>query len=757
MDRLTGNVVVTRCLRLFVLAGVLMAGIASIIGSGTDRGAADSPWAVDKTFSTGQDEVAEFDVALFLDSTGSYVVNDLGVEPSIVTSTDPENGTVEIDGSVITYTPDAGFLGVDSFDYTITDSNSSADSGEITVIVTVLMPNPRQAVVDSANNRALVTDDVLRAVVDVDLATGARSYLSDATTPDASVPFSAPNGIAIDTVNNRALVTDILLDAVIAVDLTTGARTVLSDAATPDAQNAFVSPDGIAIDEVGNRALVVDSGLDAVIAVDLTPGVTLGARTILSGQAIPDDENAFSAPTGIAVDVANSRALVTDRDLAAVIAVDLTPGVTLGARTILSDATTPDAFNIFLEPDGIVVDAANDRALVVARQQTAVLAVDLTTGARSIVSSSFFPNSRNAFEKPGALAFDEASSRVLVIDSLAFDVGIEQTIHVNKAGIIAVDLVTDDDTRSGERTPLPDTEVLLTDNQLLTPHGITIDDANARALVTDSELDAIVAVDAVTGARTILSDVDTPDDDHPFDGPIGLIVDEPQVRTLVVDQILEAVMNVDLVTGARTVLSDATTPDEQNPFGTPAYIALDIADSRNRALVTDLTLEAVIAVDLTTGARTILSGPEMPDTVNVLRAPDAIAIDEANDRALVVDRNLLAVMIVDLVTGARTILSDPETPDDNNLFVAPSGILIDVQNNRALVSDQSQASIIAVDLNTGARTIVSDIVNGAGSALELPTDVTAGFSAGQFLVLDQSLNAIFVVSGTDGDRVIMSR
>ena len=184
---------------------------------------------------------------------------------------------------------------------------------------------------------------------------------------------------------------------------------------------------------------------------------------------------------------------------------------------------------------------------------------------------------------------------------------------------------------------------------------------------------------------------------------------------------------------------------------------LDIADNRNRALVTDQSLEAVISVDLGTGARTILSDPETPDTANVFGVPDAIAIDEANDRALVVDRNLLAVMIVDLVTGERTILSDPETPDDNNQFIAPSGIFIDPQNNRALVADQSRASIIAVDLDTGARTILSDVLNGAGSVLVQPVNITAGFSAGQLLVLDQGLSAVFIVSGTDGDRVIMSR
>jgi len=740
VNRLADNVVVIRCLRLFVLAGVVMAGIASIIASGSSNGATDSPWAVDKTFGLEQDESLELDVALFPDTTNSHVVNDLGVEPSVVAATDPGQGAVEIDGSLVTYTPNAGFLGVDSFDYTITDSNGNAESGEITVIVTVLMPSPRQAAVDSANNRALVTDDVLKAVVDVDLATGARTILSDMTMPDAANPFSAPNGIAIDAANNRALVTDLFLDAVIAVDLATGARTMLSDAATPDDQNAFVSPDGIAIDEAGNRALVVDSGLDAIIAVDLDTGT----RTILSDQTVPDDENAFSAPTGIAIDSANSRALVTDRDLAAVIAVDLTPGVTLGARKILSDATTPDAINIFFEPDGIVVDAANDRALVVARQQTAVLSVDLTTGARTIVSSSFFPNTRNIFVQPGALALDEASNRAIVVDTA-------------QARVIAVNLVTDAETRSGERTPLPDIVELLTDNQLLTPHGITIDDANVRALVTDSQLDAIVAVDAITGVRTILSDVDIPDADHPFDGSIGLLVDEPEARALVVDQLLDAVLTVDLVTGARTILSDATTPDEQNPFGTPGYIALDIVDNRNRVLVTDQSLEAVIAVDLTTGARTILSDPEMPDTENGFGVPDAIAIDETNDRALVVDRELLAVLAVDLMTGERTILSDPETPDDQNRFIAPSGIYIDAQNNRALVADQSRASIIAVDLDTGARTILSDLVNGAGSGLELPINITAGFAAGQFLVLDQTLNAVFIVSGTDGDRVIMSR
>ncbi|NOY63157.1 MAG: hypothetical protein GXP10_08415, partial [Gammaproteobacteria bacterium] len=109
-------------------------------------------------------------------------------------------------------------------------------------------------------------DGDLDAVVAVDLTSGARTILSDATTPDAANPFSFPVGITLDVTNGRALVIDgsFGLNAVVAVDLTSGARTILSDATTPDAANPFSSPFGITLDAVNNRALVVDGDLDAV-------------------------------------------------------------------------------------------------------------------------------------------------------------------------------------------------------------------------------------------------------------------------------------------------------------------------------------------------------------------------------------------------------------------------------------------------------------------------------------------------------------
>ena len=84
---------------------------------------------------------------------------------------------------------------------------------------------PFSLALDSANGRLVVVDNALDAVMLVDIATGNRAILSDATagTGDA---FVAPKDSALDLANNRVFVLDSVLDAVVAVDLTTGNRTI---------------------------------------------------------------------------------------------------------------------------------------------------------------------------------------------------------------------------------------------------------------------------------------------------------------------------------------------------------------------------------------------------------------------------------------------------------------------------------------------------------------------------------------------------
>ena len=73
-----------------------------------------------------------------------------------------------------------------------------------------------------------------------------------------------------------------------------------------------------------------------------------------------------------------------------------------------------------------------------------------------------------------------------------------------------------------------------------------------------------------------------------------------------------------------------------------------------------------------------------------------------------IDEGLLALVAVDLVSGARTILSDDMTPNAVNAFQFPRGLALDSANNRALVIDSVLDALIAVDLSTGARSILSD-------------------------------------------------
>jgi len=115
------------------------------------------------------------------------------------------------------------------------------------------------------------------------LASGARTILSNSSTPTEDNPFSSSGGITLDSANNRVLMVDGVLDAIVAVDLATGARTILSDNDTPTTDNAFnfSIPNGITLDSANNRALVVDAGfgftapevnLAAVVAVDIVNG-----------------------------------------------------------------------------------------------------------------------------------------------------------------------------------------------------------------------------------------------------------------------------------------------------------------------------------------------------------------------------------------------------------------------------------------------------------------------------------------------------
>jgi hypothetical protein len=240
----------------------------------------------------------------------------------------------------------------------------------------------------------------------------------------------------------------------------------------------FSSPRGIALDSANGHVLVVDAippSLAAVMTVDFSTG----DRAILSDNAAGMGPT-FRFPRGIVLDSANNRALVVDTIpplLAAVVSVDLSTG----DRAILSDNATGTGPNIS-SPLGIALDSANNRALVVDASLAAVVSVDLSTGDRAILSDASTGMGPD-FSYPLGIALDSANNRALVVDS-------------SLAAVVSVDLST------GNRAILSD-NATGTGPNISSPLGIALDSANDRILVVDSSLAAVIAVDPISGDRTI--------------------------------------------------------------------------------------------------------------------------------------------------------------------------------------------------------------------------------------------------------------
>ncbi|MCU1432225.1 MAG: hypothetical protein JWP95_1330, partial [Actinotalea sp.] len=113
------------------------------------------------------------------DATGNVLTNDLGTSRVASGATDPPNGSVTLAGSgAYTYTPDAGFSGTDTFDYTLT-----AAGGTDTATVTITVAPVAVADVDTTRAGADATGNVLTNDLGV--------------TRTASAPSDPPNGSVV--------------------------------------------------------------------------------------------------------------------------------------------------------------------------------------------------------------------------------------------------------------------------------------------------------------------------------------------------------------------------------------------------------------------------------------------------------------------------------------------------------------------------------------------------------------------------------
>ncbi len=131
-------------------------GGAVLSGQGTEalevlwQGATNASVTVVRTFGSGcttaallaLGEVSAVEARLDFarTTTGAHVTlavlnNDVGAGLQVSALTDPDKGTAALNNGIVTYTPDAGFTGLEIFRYTIENANSCISTGAIVIAV----------------------------------------------------------------------------------------------------------------------------------------------------------------------------------------------------------------------------------------------------------------------------------------------------------------------------------------------------------------------------------------------------------------------------------------------------------------------------------------------------------------------------------------------------------------------------------------------------------------------------------------------
>jgi len=115
----------------------------------------DAPVAADDSDTTDEDAPITIDV---LDNDSDPDGDGLVVQ----SVTQPSHGTAVNHGSTVTYTPDPGFNGPDSFEYTISDGNGGSDTASVSIAVATINDVPVAADdSDTTDEDVPVTIDVL--------------------------------------------------------------------------------------------------------------------------------------------------------------------------------------------------------------------------------------------------------------------------------------------------------------------------------------------------------------------------------------------------------------------------------------------------------------------------------------------------------------------------------------------------------------------------------------------------------------------
>jgi len=223
----------------------------------------DAPEAVADSYTATENGV------LTIDASAGLLANDSDVEQNSLSaflSLPPSNGTatVESDGSFV-YTPDSGFVGTDSFEYTADDGSDLSASTTVTVTVEPLVPTDEAY---EAAEDTMLTVSIAEGVLANDSSTGPLTA-SLVDTPSSGTVALSPDGSftyepAADFNGTVTFTYDVIDDQSVTQTTSTTTITVLpvNDSPVGVADGYQVNEDETLTVSVPNGVLSNDSDID---------------------------------------------------------------------------------------------------------------------------------------------------------------------------------------------------------------------------------------------------------------------------------------------------------------------------------------------------------------------------------------------------------------------------------------------------------------------------------------------------------------
>ena len=251
-----------------------------------------------------------------------------GTPLAVASVADPANGTAAITGTQVTYTPDPGFTGIDTFGYTASDGQGGTASSTITVTVRHAL---EQVAVLATNSAWLQSGaDVLSGDVIVNQA-GAGPFLNGGVELSVGGSVTAPAGFDV-TADSLTVAAGATVASDVHFNTRTGAGAITGDLVTPLALPVFAglpafqtaAPAGASVNVANNgtRTLAPGAYLDLVVGRRATVTFTGGVYHFRTITVDREARLLFSAASEVRVQQKLSTKLLTVLQPAAGAAID---------------------------------------------------------------------------------------------------------------------------------------------------------------------------------------------------------------------------------------------------------------------------------------------------------------------------------------------------------------------------------------------------------------------------------------------------